>query len=321
MAKVASDGVEMVIGVGGYGNLGSASLAALPSTASITALRSQATASFQQEKQCESIIELEKSRVEDNAALLSSATGIPDPPRKLQKLQRVSVIEVETSRVDNNDGRQKNEPTRSKRVRGESRSELPAAREIRKSELGSKSRRRSRADHSPPAESDRARRKRQPAFKPRTLEQDAVDVSAIPGKQVQRKSGPPLSLASLAASAAAVAVSGSGVSIDNMRCVTVRIGGVEVQVPMIARGARPQSRPAKSASELEADMHSLVLGWDIANAAEVEDSDQCGVGFGGVGALKQVPVRFGSADEYEDSIAPLLMHECLQQVRLQAICS
>ena len=294
MAGAGSNGIEVVVGVAGYGNLGAASLAALPSSAS-TPLR------------------------------LQPAAG------KQQKQQRARIIEVVTSRVDDSDNdEKKSRPPRAKRAHREIQNEQPAARDIKKSEVGSNPRSRSAesgragrkrqpaSDHSPPAETDRTRRKRKPESNIRMLEQDPADNAAISGPG-QRKSGrgPPLSLASLAASAAAVAVSGTGVSMDNMRCVTVRIGGVEVQVPMITRGARPQSRPAKSASELETDMHSLVLGWDIAQAAESEDSDRCGIGHGGIGALKQVPDRFGSADEYEDSIAPLLMHECLQQVLLQ----
>jgi hypothetical protein len=267
----------MVLGVAGYGNLGAASLAALPSSASPPSRR-QSTA------------------------------------EKQKKQKRASIIEVDTSRADDV-GEEEKRPSRTKRVRGETQSEQPA-------EAGVKPRRRRRADCSPPAEpakSGRASRKRQPESNFRAPEQDSDNDAAISGNSAQAKPGrgPPLSLASLAASAAAVAVSGAGVSMDNMRCVTVKIGGVEVQVPMIARGARPPSRPIKSASELEADMHSLVLGWDIAQAAESEDSDRCGVGHNSGGALKQVPVRFGSADEYEDAIAPLLMHECLQQVRLQ----
>jgi hypothetical protein len=302
LAGSGSDGVEVVIGVAGYGNLGVASLAALPSSAS-THLRRQPAAG------------------------------------KQQKQQRAAIIELETGRVDEDD-EQESRPIRAKRVHREVRSEQPAATDICDSEVSSKPRRRKQAHHnsaaesdragrkrqpasdrSPPAEPDRARRKRKPASNARTLEQDPGDDSAMSGAPGQRKleRRPPLSLASLAASAAAVAVSGTGVSADNMRCVTVRIGGVEVQVPMLARGARAPSRPAKSASELETDMHSLVLGWDIAQAAESEDSDKCGIGHGGSGALKQVPVRFGSADEYEDSIAPLLMHECLQQVRFQQL--
>ncbi len=302
LAGAGSEGVEVVVGVAGYGNLGAASLAALPSSAG-TPLRRQPAAG------------------------------------KQQKQQRTSIVEVETSRVDDSDDyRQEGGPTRAKRAHRETRSEQRSARDIRKPEDGSNPRRRKQAHHhpaadsdrpghkrqpapahSPPAEPDRARRKRKPASVTRTSEQDPGDDAAITGAPGQRKpgKGPPLSLASLAASAAAVAVSGTGVSMDSMRCVTVRIGGVEVQVPMIARGARQPSRPAKSASELEIDMHSLVLGWDIAQVAESEDSDRCGISHGGIGALKQVPVRFGSADEYEDSIAPLLMHECLQQVILQ----
>ncbi len=277
LAKTGQQLRVSMVGVAGYGNLGAPSLAALPSSATILVEKSA----------------LLTERITKSAS--DPATSHDTAPKSRQK--QIRKLENESQEMEL--------PKRDCRV-------LDRQKQVRRrdvvnsgqSEFLSKSRR-WRADRNGPAEPKSQR------ITNNSLQPDLLRGSEACQKQRPRR---PESLASLAASAAAVAVVGTGASADKLQCVTIRIGGVEVQVPMLARGSKSQGRQVKTASELEADMHRLILTWDIEAALTCVENDRGRFGRETICTLKRLPLRFHSADEYEDIVTPLLMNECFEQV-------
>ena len=273
---LAKAGSTSPVGVGGYGNLGVPSLACLPSTADIS-------------DTSENKSKFEGAFIDAKESMATSST---------------SSLQAESARSSESKG-QRSGQKRAKRKHGEDR---PAERHT---EVKVRVPRQRNNYSSRNLNSDRnimvTCEKLEKAI-------PANDDDLPTPANVLRKgpTGPKMSLASLAASAAAVAAVGAGTT-NSTKCVTVRIGGIEVQVPMVTRGARQQARPIKSTSELEADMHSVVLGWDLIQSAKTCD-DEKNVGGPGRFAMKKLPLRYSSLDEYEDCLTPLLMNECLEQV-------
>ncbi len=286
LASTISTSGGKPLAVGGYGNLGLPSMAALPSLASLN------TTKDGQSKSQPSVSP--RPPVSTLASPRTDHTVLEDKVQRVAGQKRARQKSVEEQKPDNDGKKLK------------TRDKIPKRSCLKNSE-------------SRPRDRDTKRRTKSTGTKREaSIPTDDDEMTASATLQQRRVIGKPMSLASLAASAAAVAAVGAGTSSENLRCVTVRIGGIEVQVPTVVRGARPPARKVKSVSELEADMHSEVLSWHVIEAALSCDTEDKSGG----GELKKLPLRFQSSDEYEDCMTPLLMSECLEQVgyALQAIC-
>ena len=213
------------LGVGGYGNLGAPSLAALPAAAAVLKV--------DENRKVSSTI---RSSTSDH--LKSDQASTKSRRKRIRHGEESEVLEVaERSRLV---------PGEQKQMRRKSRASV----EDRRSTVSRKPR--GKMAERMVSEDQKLATAKGPA---ETEVQHDIETRR---KQGSRR---PESLASLAASAAAVAAVGSGLTADQLRCVTVRIGGIEVQVPMLARGAKAQVRIAKSVAELEADMHKSIFSF------------------------------------------------------------